>query len=205
MPLKPLKNPLKHANFACFLAILCSCLLWNPAFSASPEAPETMQKLRNGQVVITDLTRQSAEKTPTVEAQILVPRPIADVRKTVSDPQKIMKNEKKVKSLKLLSKTGNTQLLEYTVMMGKMLPTFNYILRHQQTTPDNIQFKRVSGSFKDFEGGWKMTPVDANNTVVTYRLKLDPGPGLPAFLITSLVKADLTRMMENAKAAILSE
>ena len=220
---KHVKTPKKHVKIA-LLGVLLLCFsngivleeAWAVPKSPIPPPPvlssradvktdADWQKLSQGNVVITDLTKQSADHVPMVEARILVPRSIDVVREAVSNPQKILRNERKVKSLRLLSKSGNTQLLEYTVMLGRMLPTFDYVLRHQQVSPNVVQFQRVSGSFRDIAGLWQVTPVDDSRTILTYRLRLDPGPGLPGFLIASFSKADLPQMMQNARAAVLAE
>lgn len=157
--------------------------------------------LSNGKVVI----KQNAPKgaVPSVEAKILIPKPPDKVWNVVSDPEKLMREENKVKRVKVLSRAGNTQNVEFSVLMTRLLPPFNYVLQQNLSPPHQLSFRRVSGSFKDIQGAWKLVPVEnGKKTVLSYTLKLDPGPMVPRNMLLNAVKSDLPSMMQNAKAAI---
>lgn len=159
------------------------------------------QTLSKGNVVI----RQNAPAgvVPSVEAKILIPKPSEKVWKVVADPEKLMHEEHKVKKVKILSRSGNTQNVEFSVLMTRLLPPFNYVLQQSLSPPYVLNFRRVSGSFKDIQGSWKLQPVDnGKKTILSYTLKLDPGPLIPKSMLLGAVKADLPSMMKNAKSAI---
>ncbi len=199
------KNGHKRLRKLLVTAVISLCVMFIATSDglAQPAAipPSEMSLLNKGQVVVKDA--DTSNKVPSVEAKILIPKPPKEVWSVVSNPKQLMQNEPKVKEIKLLSQQGNTQELEYTVFMSKLLPTFNYTLRHVAHPPYTVQFNRLSGSFKDFKGSWKLTPTDnGNKTILTYQLSLDPGPLIPDFLLMNFVKSDLPSMMNNVKAAI---
>ena len=167
----------------------------------SKEPPE-WETLSQGQVVVSQQP-PSKDGVPSVEAKILVARPPAKVWTVVSDPEKLMRNEEKVRKVKVLSRTTNKQNVEFSVLMTHLLPPFNYVLMQELAPPSLLRFHRISGSFRDIQGSWNLTPVEnGSKTILTYTLKLDPGPFIPRSLLLTAVKSDLPNMMRNAKTAI---
>lgn len=165
------------------------------------EDPADWSRLSQGQVVVREQAPKNA--VPSVEAKILVARPPEKVWRVVSDPVKLMQEERKVKKVKVLSQSGNKQQVEFNVLMTRLLPSFNYILLQELSPPSLLTFRRLSGSFKDIQGSWRLTPVEGGQkTILTYTLKLDPGPLVPKSMLLNAVKSDLPTMMRNARAAI---
>lgn len=170
-----------------------------PAVAA--ETPAELAQLSRGEVLVRESVPE--DSAPQVEAKILVSRPPDKVWKVVSNPEKLMQEEQKVKRVKVLSQSGNKQQVEFSVLMTRLLPPFNYVLLQELAPPHGMTFRRLSGSFKDIRGSWKLTPVeDGQKTILTYTLKLDPGPLVPKSMLLKAVKSDLPSMMRNAKAAI---
>ncbi len=184
------------------LAVGLACVAFG-GWADDPKVNTTeWDDLTKGKVVVTqDVV--SANTLPFVEAKILIPKPPERVWSVVSNPEKLMQEERKVKKVKLLSWTGNKQNVEFSVLMTRLLPPFNYVLQQDLSPPNILRFKRVSGSFRDIQGSWKLLPVEnGSKTILTYTLKLDPGPLVPRSLLLGAVKADLPTMMQNAKRAI---
>lgn len=183
-----------------FSALLLFSLIvhQSSAFSDSAE----MQSLKQGNVVVTQKPAQ-ANTVPSVEAKILIAKPPEKVWTVVSDPVTLMESERKVKKVKVLSKTANKQNVEFSVLMTPLFPAFNYVLLQELSGPYLLTFHRVSGSFKEIQGSWRLTPFEnGTKTILSYTLKLDPGPLVPKTLLLSAVKSDLPAMMKNAKVSI---
>ena len=163
-------------------------------------------KLHQGGVVVKELPPKTKSKDalPVVSAQIMIPQPPSEVWKKVMQPERLMQREKKVKSIKVVSQTANSKDLAYTVEMSRLLPTFQYTLRHQPTSsPMTLSFWRLNGSFRDVQGSWNVAPLDGGkNSILTYNLSIDPGPLVPRMLLQSVLKADLPNMMNNVKTAV---
>jgi ribosome-associated toxin RatA of RatAB toxin-antitoxin module len=178
------------------------------AFAAEPSlalasgvSSDEITTLKQGQVVVGPVTK--VNNMPTVSAKIHIPEPPDKVWKTVSDPSKLMSREEKVKQMKLVSSQGNVKDVEFTVLMSRLLPAFTYTLRHQVSGNNTLNFHRLTGSFKDIQGSWKVVPADGGkSSVLIYNLSIDPGPLVPQNILLPAVKSDLPRMMRNVKAAI---
>ncbi len=194
-----------NARMALFRQV-CLTLLFVAALVAPPFAQamdsQEWQTLSKGQVIVKQ-NPVPANAAPSVEARILIPRPPEKVWPVVADPEKLMREEEKVKKVKVLSRSGNTQQVAFSVMMTRLLPTFDYVLQQNLSPPNLLSFKRISGSFKDIQGAWRLFPVEnGTKTILSYTLKLDPGPLIPKRMLLNAVKSDLPSMMKNAKAAI---
>lgn len=170
--------------------------------SAQAMDPSEWGSLQQGRVVV----KQNMAPTntlPSVEAKILVARPIDKVWPVVANPEKLMSEEQKVKKVRILSQEGNRQEVAFSVVMTHLLPTFNYVLEQNLHPPTSIRFHRLSGSFKEIQGFWRLISVDGGQkTVLVYNLKMDAGPWIPRSMLLTAVKADLPNMLQNAKRAI---
>jgi ribosome-associated toxin RatA of RatAB toxin-antitoxin module len=183
------------------LTITVVTTLTHPITAAAIDNNE-WASLSKGQVVITQ-PPVAKNSVPAVEAKILIARPQEEVWNVVADPARLMSDEDKVKKARVISRSGNHQNVEFSVLMTHLLPTFNYVLQQDLSPPNVLQFHRVSGAFKDIQGSWKLLPVEnGKKTVLTYTLKLDPGPLVPRGMLLNAVKSDLPNMMRNAKSAI---
>jgi ribosome-associated toxin RatA of RatAB toxin-antitoxin module len=184
--------------FASFLCLIALLLL--PSFACA-ESTE-WQTLQQGKVIVRQHT--APHTVPSVEAKILISKPPEKVWVVVSDQKTLLGEERKVKRVQVLSKTGNRQSVAFTVLMTHLLPSFNYILAQELSPPHALTFRRVSGSFRDIQGSWHLTPAEnGSKTILSYNLKLDPGPLVPHALILAAVKSDLPDFMRNAKTSII--
>jgi ribosome-associated toxin RatA of RatAB toxin-antitoxin module len=171
-------------------------------FSGQALANSEWDSLSKGQVVISQ-HMPSGSAVPSVEAKILISKPPEKVWDVVADPETLMSQERKVQKVKVLSQTANRQNVAFSVSMTRLFPPFNYVLLQELSPPNLLRFHRVSGSFKDIQGSWKLAPVESGSkTILTYTLQLDPGPFIPRSLLLGAVKSDLPNMMRNAKMAI---
>ena len=182
------------------MVVAAAAVLPSPA---ADSLPGDWAALSKGQVVVRDGATTKKAGAPAAEAHILVSRSPDKVWQVVSDPRKLMQEERKVRKIKMLSQGKSSQQVEFTVLMTRLLPTFNYVLQQDLYPPYLMKFHRVSGSFKDIQGSWKLTPVEnGQKTILSYSLKIDPGVIAPRGIIMNAVKSDLPTMMRNAKAAI---
>jgi ribosome-associated toxin RatA of RatAB toxin-antitoxin module len=178
--------------------------LHQPTAQAGHNANE-LSTLNKGGVVVKEanVIDKGKDGPATVTAQILIPKPPAQVWPIVANPQDVMSQEKKVKKVQTLKQAGNSLDVAYTVNYSSMLPTFNYTLRLDKKQPSTITFKRLNGSFKDINGSWQLTPIDnGQKTILTYTLSIDPGFFAPKFLLVQAIKNDLPTMMKNVKAVV---
>lgn len=184
------------------VALFACCVSTSVSASALAIDGADWDSLSRGKVLIRQQAASSGQ-VPSVEARILISRPPEKVWKVVADPEKLMQEENKVKKVKILSRGANRQNVAFSVSMTRFFPPFNYVLLQELSPPSLLKFRRISGSFKDIQGSWRLSPVEnGSKTVLTYTLRLDPGPLIPRSLLLGAVKSDLPEMMRNARTAI---
>jgi ribosome-associated toxin RatA of RatAB toxin-antitoxin module len=133
---------------------------------------------------------------------IVVPYTPQQVWTVISNPVLLASQEPKVKKISVLSQSPTSKTVAYTVSMTPLLPTFNYTLLFMPaSTHLKVNFKRVSGSFKAFEGSWRLTPT-TGGTRITYTMGLDPGMLLPRFLVLQAIQSDLPTMLNNVRKVL---
>lgn len=190
-------------NYPVLTPVFLGFLLLSLLFVGVAQADSAeWQTLRQGKVVVTESVA-AKNAVPSVIAKILIAKPPAKVWSVVSDPETLMQEEQKVRKVKVLSSTATKQNVEFSVLMTRLFPPFNYVLLQELSPPHLVTFHRVSGSFRDINGSWRLTPVEnGTKTILSYTLKLDPGPLVPKTLLLAAVKSDLPNMMRNAKLSI---
>lgn len=183
--------------------VMTSICLFGILNAALALTPGELNQLKAGQVLIKQNVPEAKGAVPSVEAQILVSRPQEKTWTVVSNPEVLLKEESKVKRVKVLSREGNVQHVAFSVVMTPLFPAFNYVLLQRLTAPSLITFHRESGSFREVQGAWRLSAVEnGNKTILSYTLKLDPGPLIPHALLLAAVKSDLPNFMKHAKLAI---
>jgi ribosome-associated toxin RatA of RatAB toxin-antitoxin module len=200
--LKPLHSVISKRFQVVLAAAVCVMTVLGAPLGVQAMGNSEWDSLSKGQVVIKQ-NAPSGNAVPSVEAKILIAKPPEKVWSVVADPETLMSQERKVQKVKVLSRSANKQNVAFSVSMTRLFPTFNYVLLQELSPPNLLRFHRISGSFKDIQGSWKLAPVDnGSKTILTYTLQLDPGPLIPRSLLLGAVKSDLPDMMRNAKMAI---
>lgn len=65
-----------------------------------------------------------------------------------------------------------------------MPDTFEYVLEIKESAPKSLEWRRISGDFKEVDGSWKLEPVNLGNyTMVTYASHVTGGFFMPQMLI----------------------
>ena len=110
---------------------------------------------------------------------------------------------------KLLSSSGSTKLVSFSIRTAGNLLKFDYTLELTEKRPSLLEWKRASGAFRANEGYWKLEPLqNGQATLVTYAKYIDGGFFFPqAFVKKSLrdavpaIFADLTNAAESPQVA----
>jgi ribosome-associated toxin RatA of RatAB toxin-antitoxin module len=183
------------------LPLVLSVIIHCAALAHAVE-PGEWSLLSQGQVVVKQ-NISTSKAMPSVEARILVSTSPEKAWPVVANPEVLMSEERRVKRVKILSQEGNRQAVAFSVLMTHLLPTFNYTLEQNLHPPNLVRFHRLSGSFQEIQGFWRLIPAEnGRKTILVYNLKMDAGPLIPRSLLLSAVKADLPNMLQNAKRAI---
>ncbi len=65
--------------------------------------------------------------------------------------------------------------------------------------PHSLNWKLLDGNFKGAEGNWDFQNLDKNKTQVTYTLFADPGPIIPATLVSWLLHSVVKDVVDSVR------
>ncbi len=172
------------------------------AYAESVSSSE-LTRLKTGEVIVQEPSNNQKRSVPYVTAKVYIKQSPDKVWTAIQKPENVVRNERKVKSVTVISSNAGVRDLAFKVQLSRILPSFAYTLRHQSTSPYVLAFKRLSGSFKDIQGFWQVVPVENNTqTVLVYRVSIDPGALVPRSLLIPAVKSDLPQMMKTVKMSM---
>ena len=111
-----------------------------------------------------------------------------------------------VKRSKVTQLSSTSQLVDHQVKVGMLPMTLSYRYRTHQTPLERIDFVRVSGQVRAFEGRWVMYDapelIGKPGTVLFYELFVDPGNGLPQKLVRQNLQKDLPSMLGKVRQRV---
>jgi ribosome-associated toxin RatA of RatAB toxin-antitoxin module len=101
---------------------------------------------------------------------------------------------------KVLEEKGNVKVVDYTVRPSGPVGSYQYVLELKEQPMHQITWHRVSGSFKDIDGFWKLESVDGGKaTMVTYGSSINGGFFFPQALIKRQIRIDIPTVMASLK------
>ena len=92
---------------------------------------------------------------------------------------------KRIESCKVTKRDGDIVFTEsYLKPQLFVRERLNHTSVNLSRKPDAFNWKLLDGNFKGAEGRWDMKPIDKTKTEVTYTVAVDPGPVIPATLVS---------------------
>jgi ribosome-associated toxin RatA of RatAB toxin-antitoxin module len=102
--------------------------------------------------------------------------------------------------------SSRSQLVDHRVKVGILPMTLSYRYRTQQTPLQRIDFARVSGEVRAFEGRWLLFDapdlIGKPGTVVFYELYIDPGNGIPQKMVKQNLQKDMPDMLAKVRQRV---
>jgi hypothetical protein len=163
-------------------------------------------KLAKGEVVV---GLKDVGSTKFVTGKILIDHPPEKVWPIMVNPFEFQgRIAPRVKKVEVVTDKSNLSVLQMTLDTNPIpfLPQVSYVVESKYLQTENsgkIEFRRVSGSLKDFRGYWDMAPADGGKkTSLTYSMYIDPGFFLPQWAVRESVKVELPRTLLALKARV---
>ena len=106
-----------------------------------------------------------------------------------------------VKKCQLLADKGSTKVVHHEVRPSGVMKNFAYQLELKEHGHHKLEWRRVSGDFKEVEGFWKLEPTDGGRrTLVTYASYVNGGFWMPQALIKRQFRIDMPAVMTALKS-----
>lgn len=110
----------------------------------------------------------------------------------------------KLKSIKVLKDEDTSSVITYKMSTIFPLPDILCTVQSTYLNKRRIEFKRLSGSFRNLEGSWIISPMNKNLVSVTYTTHLDSGFPITEWIVRQGIRLELPGMLKRLKRRIES-
>lgn len=101
-----------------------------------------------------------------------------------------------LKKCHVVADHGQTKVLKHVVAPSGVPGTYEYIIELKENAPKALEWHRISGSFKEVDGFWKIEPIEGgHSTLVTYSSYVNGGLFMPQPLIRRQCRIDMPQVM----------
>jgi uncharacterized membrane protein len=170
-------------------------------FALSSETAETLRRPQPTEAQIPIVEQKIGTKTY-LTARMIINAPAKIVWSLLTDYANAPAIFKSLRKSEVLSTRGNVKTVKQLVCPTSSPFKFDYIVDVEENEPTSITWHRTGGSMKEVTGRWDLLPIDDNRaTLITYRVYLDGGFFLPAWLLRMQMKGSLPKMLLDVKQA----
>jgi carbon monoxide dehydrogenase subunit G len=147
------------------------------------------------------ITEQRLEDQKTyVVGRVLIDAPPQDVWRVLTDYKHATDLFTNLRACEVLEERGSTKMIKQTLKpIGPI--NFQYVVELKEDEPSHIEWKRKSGSLKDFNGSWNLFAEGENKTRVKYEVYADGGILLPAWAMRMQLKGYMPEVLGLVKKA----
>ena len=165
---------------------------------------DQLLRLDQGEVLVTVQPAQG-ETRGTVEATILIDAPAERIWQVMLDCSDIPAFVPGVTGCQILDSGENWEIIRHDVKWMWLFPELSYVFRAHYLPNRQIDFTRIAGDLRDMRGRWRLTPIrDSKQTLVRYRVYLDPGFLVPQWLVRHSLKSDLPEVLTALRDRVLT-
>jgi ribosome-associated toxin RatA of RatAB toxin-antitoxin module len=151
--------------------------------------------VRAGETLVSDV---AVKEGGSLKAVFFVAAPLAVAREVLWDQERFVEFVPDMKSVKVLERQGNRQVVEISGGRGPVSVTY---VADRLLEPDRISWKSVRGDVKRNDGSWSLAPA-AGGTVVTYQVHVVPHGPVPGYVVSYLQKQALPGLIKAIKQRI---
>ena len=186
-----------HVVLAAFITLIAvfSSYAVAMAFSRLRFDQNEVERLAEGEVIVRVVQSDSGRKR-SVQGAVLIDSHPRHIWKIMLDCDQTPAFVPGLKSCRLLQKDDTTEIIEHQVKFTWLLPKVSYVFRATYQLFQRIDFEKISGDLKEFEGYWVLDQIDGSQkTIVLYSVYLDPGFFVPQWLVRKVLKKDLPAIL----------
>jgi Polyketide cyclase / dehydrase and lipid transport len=91
------------------------------------------------------------------------------------------------------------QRIRHVMNYSWYVPKVTYVIRANYDAPSKVSIERVAGDLRTLRGSWELTS-DGEYTIAHYTVDLAPGFWVPHWLVRSVLKKDLPKMLRALRS-----
>jgi uncharacterized membrane protein len=173
------------------------------AANTASDLDETeLSKLNKGEIIVHVRQSQGGHKG-TVEATILIDAPSDRVWRVMTDCDAAPTFVPGLLSCQVLDAGHNWEIIRHETKWVWLLPKVTYVFRADYHDRRQIDFKRIRGDLREMEGRWRLEALNhGRQTIVRYRVYLDPGFYVPQWLVRLSLKRNLPAVLTALRTKV---
>ena len=196
MSLKFLNSPVKPSDYRAICGLALVSLLLAPLFSQAREAPlpdpETMSRLRQGEIVAESILRD--QKGGAVKASLMIRAPVEDIWATVYSCENAFIFLAGLEVCEVLEDDGMLTVTRQVINKGWPVPRQDYTFRTLREPYIRADIQLVAGKLKFMRASWEYIKMP-EAVVVLYTVRLQPDFPAPRFLLRRTLKKGMTQLL----------
>jgi hypothetical protein len=153
------------------------------------------KRLKDGEVIVNAVNEGT---TRYVAARILINDTPHHVWRVLTNPFEFEgRISPRMKDVEILVDATTRSVMKCKVeIFPPLIPFITYTVESEYKPYEQVLFKRVDGTLKDFRGGWYLSSKENGaSTEVTYQMFVDPGMPVPQWIIRKAMKAELPKTL----------
>lgn len=172
---------------------------WMANERVAVEANAIQDTIQNDRAYVEISTEKRPAKERRILATIIIPQPVEQVWRVITDYERLADFVPNLSSSKLLPSSAGRIRLEQIGSQCFLRLKFcaRVVLEMTENFPYELEFAMEEGDFKQFEGVWKLQPIangqgNQQSTQLSYSLSVKPPRAMPATLIENHMRHNLT-------------
>lgn len=156
---------------------------------------EIWRRLKDGEVIVNSVDEGA---TRFVTAKILIDDTPHHVWRVLTNPFEFeRKISPRMRDVEILVDATTRSVMKCKVdIFPPLIPFISYTVESEYKPFEQITFRRIDGSLKDFKGSWYLSSKENGaSTEVTYQMYIDPGMPVPQWIIRKGIKAELPKTL----------
>ena len=169
-----------------------------PALALSPAE---ISRMRGGEPVVS-VSPLAAGEAVRVRAMIDIAAPAEHVWAVMTDCARAADFVPGLERCRVLERdpAGRWDIREHRIAWMWFLPRIRSVFRSDYYPPKRLTFRSIAGDLKRSEGEWRLVPLEAGGTRVSYDAILAADVPAPAFMIENALRNDMAIVLRRLRA-----
>ena len=186
-------------------AIIILSLFGRDGLAASDLSAYELLRLKKGEVLVA-VKRDGDPSKGKVEATIMIEAPKENIWEAMVNCQEAPTFVPGLKSCQVLSSGKDWEIIRHEVKWIWFWPTLAYVFRATYQKYKQIDFVKTEGDIREMTGSWRLTPInDGQQTIVRYKVYLDPGFFAPRRMVRKSLKKNLPAVLVSLRSKVLQD
>ena len=186
------------------LILICSFSTASPRdVRASSDLDETeLLQLKKGNTIV-HVPRLQGQNKGTVEAIILIDAPAAPIWRIMTDCKAAPTFVPGLVGCQVLDSGDNWEIIRHDAKWIWFFPKVTYVFRAEYQINRQIDFNRIRGDLSEMNGSWRLEAFNnGKQTMVRYRVYLDPGFFIPQWIVQQSLKQNLPAVLVALRSKV---